>query len=317
MDTNKRRMIFSKVFGTLAGTFVLYNIILNLVAVLLTEDLGLVNIRDQGIIMIISVLTAFLISSRLVQFIKIKEIVNYKKVSISPLETLRYFGLMLICNIVISLIVKTILDLLSIKSLDVSAIISNNLTVWMVLYAVIIGPIIEELLYRGYLLQPLSKFNKKSALIFSSIIFAISHGNLEQSLSVMGIALILGYIGQNISFKQALILHILNNLSSVIVTFLIKEYGETHIISLIYVGILYAIMAYSIIQTTKKYRREKVTKVDQREGIEGLTEEEIEHELLHENIQFKLSKSIYFWIILIFYLLMMISVYLTTKSIVS
>ncbi|MGL5756023.1 MAG: lysostaphin resistance A-like protein [Paraclostridium sp.] len=80
---------------------------------------------------------------------------------------------------------------------------------------VIIGPIVEELLFRGVLLKwLLNKYEKRhlKAIIYSSAIFAFMHFNLVQGITAFGGAIILGLIYYYTkSIKLCIIGHFINN----------------------------------------------------------------------------------------------------------
>lgn len=62
----------------------------------------------------------------------------------------------------------------------------------MTVYAVILAPVIEEILFRGYLLGGLRRYGDRFAVIVSAVLFALMHGNLSQFLSALCIGLVLG-----------------------------------------------------------------------------------------------------------------------------
>lgn len=83
----------------------------------------------------------------------------------------------------------------------------------VLIYACILGPIIEELLFRGYILKGLrNKYGMTVALLVSSVIFAVFHLNIVQILNafIMGIIFGLLYIKTGSVFS-CMLAHILNN----------------------------------------------------------------------------------------------------------
>lgn len=82
----------------------------------------------------------------------------------------------------------------------------------MFLYAGIIGPIAEELVYRGFAMRCLEKHGKVLAVLVSSILFGVMHGNLPQSVFAFFVGLVLGYVAIEYSIIWSMILHILNNM---------------------------------------------------------------------------------------------------------
>ena len=51
-------------------------------------------------------------------------------------------------------------------------------TAVMTIYSVILAPIFEEILFRGFVLKNLSRFNVRFGIIMSAILFGLFHGNL-------------------------------------------------------------------------------------------------------------------------------------------
>lgn len=65
---------------------------------------------------------------------------------------------------------------------------------WVMLaYVAAIGPLLEEMLFRGYLLGGLRRYGDRFAVIASATLFALMHGNLSQFLGALLIGLLLGY----------------------------------------------------------------------------------------------------------------------------
>lgn len=82
----------------------------------------------------------------------------------------------------------------------------------MFLYASILAPIWEELLFRGYILRMLRHFGKRFATLTSAILFGLFHGNLLQTPYALIMGLILGYVTVEYSIGWAVLLHMFNNL---------------------------------------------------------------------------------------------------------
>ncbi len=89
---------------------------------------------------------------------------------------------------------------------------STSTTVSMFLYAGIIGPIMEEVIYRGFVLRHLEKHGKIFAILVSAVLFGIMHANLPQSAFAFGVGLILAYVAMEYSIVWSIVIHIINNL---------------------------------------------------------------------------------------------------------
>lgn len=88
----------------------------------------------------------------------------------------------------------------------------NELSIPMIIYSCMLGPIIEEFIYRGIVLRSLEKYGKGIAIFISSLLFGLMHGNFFQVFMAMGLGLILGYLAMEYSIKLTIILHIINNI---------------------------------------------------------------------------------------------------------
>jgi membrane protease YdiL (CAAX protease family) len=104
---------------------------------------------------------------------------------------------------------------------------ATSTTVSMFLYASFLGPITEEIVFRGAMLRSFQKFGKLFAIIMSSILFGVFHSNFIQGLFAAVVGLILGYVAMEYSFKWAVLIHIINNfVFSDVLGFLIKGLPE-------------------------------------------------------------------------------------------
>ena len=79
------------------------------------------------------------------------------------------------------------------------------------LYASVVGPIVEELIYRGFVLRSFQKYGKIAAIIISSILFGVMHANIPQGMFAFAVGLVLGYVAIEYSIWWAIALHIFNN----------------------------------------------------------------------------------------------------------
>ena len=82
----------------------------------------------------------------------------------------------------------------------------------MFLYASILAPVSEELIFRGYILQTLRPYGKKFAIVLSAFLFGIFHGNLLQTPYAFLMGLVLGYVAEEYSIPWSMGLHMFNNL---------------------------------------------------------------------------------------------------------
>lgn len=78
---------------------------------------------------------------------------------------------------------------------------------------VILAPIFEELIFRGMILQVLSKYNKVFAILVTSLLFGLLHLNMTQAVPAFFMSLILCYMClKTDSLLVTILAHVGNNL---------------------------------------------------------------------------------------------------------
>lgn len=133
-------------------------------------------------------------------------------------QALKWMPMCLVINIVISIIVSYLEAYLSAFGIampdsDFSIVKPSALALTLqFLYVILIGPLAEELIYRGLILTLLKPFGKWLAVFFSAFIFGIMHGNIPQAASAFGSALVMAIIAVSCgSIVPTMIIHVLNN----------------------------------------------------------------------------------------------------------
>ncbi|MDE7288906.1 MAG: CPBP family intramembrane metalloprotease, partial [Oscillospiraceae bacterium] len=110
------------------------------------------------------------------------------------------------------------------RTIDLSATTSFGANVFMFFYACLLGPVLEELLYRGVLLQSMRKYNERFAIFLSAGIFGLMHENYQQFILgfLLGIPLAVIAVKYN-SLIPSIITHIIVN-TTASVTNVVMQY---------------------------------------------------------------------------------------------
>lgn len=110
------------------------------------------------------------------------------------------------------------------RTIDLSATTSFGANVFMFFYACLLGPVLEELLYRGVLLQSMRKYNERFAIFLSAAIFGLMHENYQQFILgfLLGIPLAVVAVKYN-SLVPSIITHIIVN-TTASVTNVVMQY---------------------------------------------------------------------------------------------
>jgi len=106
--------------------------------------------------------------------------------------------------------------LISLTGYDPSKVQSSGIdplstTAAGIVYIVLVGPFIEELIFRGAILRRLAPYGVNFAIVTQALLFGLYHLNLYQGVFAFAVGLILGYVAVHFSLKWALLLHMLNN----------------------------------------------------------------------------------------------------------
>ncbi len=91
------------------------------------------------------------------------------------------------------------------------AVSGSSDTLSMFLYASVLAPIAEEVLFRGYILRTLEPYGRRFAIFGSAFLFGLFHGNLLQTPYAFLMGLVLGYVAMEYSVIWAMAVHFFNN----------------------------------------------------------------------------------------------------------
>lgn len=94
---------------------------------------------------------------------------------------------------------------------SIEAATDQSQTVSMFLYASFIAPVVEELVYRGFVMEPLRKYGKVFAIVVSAVLFGVMHANIPQAIFAIVVGLVLGYTAMEYSVFWSIAIHMANN----------------------------------------------------------------------------------------------------------
>lgn len=132
-------------------------------------------------------------------------------------------------------------------------------------YVCLLGPILEEVIFRGFILRSMQKYGNLTAMIVSSLLFSMFHLNLVQFVNPVLMGIVLAFIAiKSQSIFPSIIAHIFNNT----ITFIAAGISLFKIPILEYTfGILYFFVGIiALILFITKYKEEfmKLIKEDTR-----------------------------------------------------
>ena len=101
----------------------------------------------------------------------------------------------------------------------------NNISIFVqILSSGIIGPILEELLFRGIVYNKLKDFNKPiTSIILTSILFGLMHNNIMDVIYGFGVSFILIYLYEKYkTLKAPIVMHMFLNITIIVILPLIS-----------------------------------------------------------------------------------------------
>lgn len=107
-----------------------------------------------------------------------------------------------------------------------------------ILYVVILGPLFEEVMFRGAILRSLQPYGNNFAIVVSSILFGAYHLALTQGVFAFFVGLVLAYCALRFSIKWSLLLHVTNNAIAMAIT-----YANVSLLSALGIYFLFLVLA--------------------------------------------------------------------------
>ena len=112
----------------------------------------------------------------------------------------------------------------------------------------VVPALVEEFAFRGAVMQPLRKYGDGFAIVVSSVVFAVLHGNLIQAPFALISGIGMGYaVCVTNSIWTGVIIHFLNNFYSVVMSFMITDITNEDMLNKIYLLITLSLYAFSIL----------------------------------------------------------------------
>ncbi|HBT95822.1 MAG TPA: hypothetical protein DEB24_06980 [Coriobacteriia bacterium] len=119
-----------------------------------------------------------------------------------------------------------------------------------ILYIVLLGPIVEEIMFRGAIMRALQPYGKNFAIVVSSLLFGLYHLIFLQGIFAFFAGLVLAYCAMRFSLKWAMLLHIMNNGISVV--FMYFNVSDT-----LYIGAMLIMLGLGLIALFPAFSRFK------------------------------------------------------------
>lgn len=212
-----------KTFNRIGLAIFVSMILVNIVQVIFFGIIGVVNqeLLSAPWINYAAIAISFYLIGFPVFYLMIKNLPEEEK---RESKTLGVFEVIKVCFMSYSIvyIVNFLTNLLmmmiaAIKGSEVTNPLINMLEgsnwIWSLIFAGILSPIIEEIMFRGVMLNKLRRYGDKVAIITTAILFGLFHANFSQFFYAVALGMIFAYIALKTgTIKYSIILHIVVNI---------------------------------------------------------------------------------------------------------
>ena len=79
--------------------------------------------------------------------------------------------------------------------------------------AVFIAPIVEEMIFRGVIMNDLKEYEYKTAIIINSVLFGLAHTEIKKVIITIFLGIVFSYVAYRYSLRYSILLHIVWNLT--------------------------------------------------------------------------------------------------------
>lgn len=212
-----------KVFNRIGLAIFVSMILVNIIQVIFFGIIGVVNqeLLSAPWINYAAIAISFYLIGFPVFYLMIKNLPEEEK---RESKTLGVFEVIKICFMsysivyIVNFLTNILMMLIAvIKGSEVTNPLVNMLEgsnwIWSLIFAGILSPIIEEMMFRGVMLNKLRRYGDKVAIITTAILFGLFHANFSQFFYAVALGMIFAYVALKTgTIKYSIILHIVVNI---------------------------------------------------------------------------------------------------------
>jgi membrane protease YdiL (CAAX protease family) len=135
---------------------------------------------------------------------------------------------------VVAAILNALLGKVGLSATDsYSAAMDSMMNLPGYVYIMLLGPIMEELVFRAAIMKKLERYGANFAIVMSAVFFACYHIFFVQALFAFPVGILLGYVAHKYSVKWSMLMHIFYNSTAIIISVIVPNEGVQSIVSLV------------------------------------------------------------------------------------
>lgn len=255
------RKTFSRVGLSVAATTIIIEVIGTLL-VILTKHTVPSLINSSWYSYVITAVSFYLIGLPLF-YLMVYSIPNYKPEKTKKLSITTFlliiviaFALLYVVNFITAILISIITVLSGHNFMNpLQDVINNSKWYITLLFAGIIAPICEEIMFRGIVIDKLRRYGDTAAIVTSAVLFGLFHGNLFQCFYAAALGLALGYLKvRTNSLRYSITLHMIINITGGVLLPQIVS-GKNLLASYIVVAVVLSLIAAGIALFVLNYKK--------------------------------------------------------------
>lgn len=231
----KTRVYDKKVFAKIGLATLVCMIAVNIIQTIYYSAINLINpsLLQQPWVNYIAIAISFYFIGFPIFYVMVKKLPDGEKKESKNLSVGKMILLFFMSYAIVYVVnfLTTLLMMLIgvIKGSDVINPIANVVGasnwIWSLIFVGILSPIVEEMLFRGIMLNKIRMYGDKVAIGTTAIIFGLFHANFSQFFYAVGLGLIFAYVTLKTgTIKYSIILHIaINIVGSVIMPSIVGD----------------------------------------------------------------------------------------------
>lgn len=252
LDLKKSKKEFSKVGFALAA-FLLIPSIVQIIASTLIAKYNPLIIQNSTIAKFVLIFAPIYLCGFPVFLLILRKVKSEKvpRGEVKRLKVSQFFTILVICfaGMYLSSMVSQLLNVIigSLKGTEVTNPLESltNLNVWGLAFFVgILAPILEEIVFRGILINKLRKYGEGFCIFASGFAFGLFHGNLSQMIYAFVLGCIFAYVALKTgTIIYGIIMHMIINLIGSVVMLNVVLSQKIYLLILVGVFVLSIIVA--------------------------------------------------------------------------
>lgn len=231
----KTRVDDKKVFAKIGLATFICMIVVNVIQVIYYSVINLINpsLLQQPWINYVAIAISFYLIGFPIFYVMVKKLPDGEKresksLSVGKIILLFFmsYAILYVVNFLTTLLMMLIASIKGGEIINpIANVVGASNWIWSLIFVGILSPIVEEMLFRGIMLNKIRMYGDKVAIVTTAVLFGLFHANFSQFFYAVGLGFIFAYVTLKTgTIKYSIILHIaINIVGSVIMPAIVGD----------------------------------------------------------------------------------------------